>query len=144
VMYRMSSDPASTPTAAELGTYSYDAPLSYHGHELAASARFLLSHGLDAFAALRYEYRGYWDDYSAAYTGGQLGSIAALPAFDLPPASRADHRLTLEGSIYKTLPHRLTIELGYRFVGNFSNLANAIDNRTYTKHTVTASVGYYF
>jgi hypothetical protein len=144
VMYTPSSNPTVMPIAATLGSYTYLAPLTHHGHQFSLSAAFILPRGIEAFGALRYEYVGYPDPYSATYTGNAVGVIPILPSFPLPGLQRTDHRITVEGSVRKELPHRLAVQLDYSFVGNFSSIANAADNRSYTKHTALASVSYYY
>jgi hypothetical protein len=144
VMYASSTMPTDPPVPANLGTYSYSAPLSYQGHQISASASFDLPLKLQAQAALRYEFQLYSGLYSATYVGTAVGSIPALPPFALPDVQRADHRLMVEAGAQRALPHHLSVGLSYGLLANFSNVANALDNRTYTKHSVIGSVSYYY
>ena len=97
---------------------------------------------IQALAALRYEYQRYADTYGATYVGLGVGAVQPLPPFAVPAVVREDHRLMLDLAATKELPHHITIGLGYSLLANFSNIANVLDNRTYTKHAVIASVGY--
>lgn len=144
VMYASSTMPTDPPVPANLGTYSYSAPLSYQGHQISASAGFDLPLKLQAQAALRYEFQLYNGLYSATYVGSAVGSIPALPPFALPDVQRADHRVMVEAGAQRALPYHLSVGLSYGLLANFSNVANALDNRTYTKHSVIGSVSYYF
>lgn len=142
IMYTPSNMPSAQPIAADLGTYTYSAPLSYQGHQVSAEARFSLPMQIQALAALRYEYQRYADTYGATYVGLGVGAVQPLPPFAVPAVVREDHRLMLDLAATKELPHHITIGLGYSLLANFSNIANVLDNRTYTKHAVIASVGY--
>lgn len=136
ILYTPSTDPGATPTPEDLGTYTYSAPLTYHGHQFSLGANFILPASLRALAALRYEYRGYTDPYFATYLGAPVGSIPALPSFSLPEEKRVDHLISLDAAASKELPYHITLELAYGFAKNLSNIANVLDNRTWTKHTI--------
>lgn len=144
IMYASSSQPTDPPQPANLGTYSYSAPLSYQGHQLSASVSLDLPLQIQAQAALRYEFMLYNGLYSATYTGLAVGAIPALPPFALPDVQRADHRVMLEAAAQKDLPYHLSLGLSYGLLANFSNVANALDNRSFNKHRVLASLSYYY
>jgi tetratricopeptide (TPR) repeat protein len=142
IMYTPSTDPSATPTAEKLGTYTYNAPLTYHGHQLSLGASFELPASLKALAALRYEYRGYTDVYFATYLGSPVGSIPALPSFALPEEKRVDHLISLDVAASRALPKGFALDLAYGFMHNLSNIANVLDNRTWSKHTIFLAARY--
>lgn len=144
IMYASSAMPTDPAMPANLGTYSYSAPLSYQGHQLSASLAMDLPLAIQAQAALRYEFQLYNGLYSATYVGSAVGAIPALPPFSLPDVQRADHRVLVELAAQKELPHQLTLGLSYGLLANFSNVANVLDNRSFNKHRVLASLSYYF
>ena len=45
----------------------------------------------------------------------------------------------LEAAAQKDLPYHLSLGLSYGLLANFSNVANALDNRSFNKHRVLAS-----
>ncbi len=134
-----------------IGTLTYYAPLSYQGHQVFAAARLTLPHGIDAFAAFRYEYQAYQGAYSATYSGVKAPvPTPTNPAFMLPGLTlfaidseqRKDHRLTTELWVSKDLPLGFSAEIAYTLLYNISNINNVIDNRSFSKNTVAASVAY--
>jgi tetratricopeptide (TPR) repeat protein len=147
----------------EVGSYTYYAPLTYLGNQVFALGRINLGNiffpksQYDFFIKLgvHYEYQVYADVYYATYSGisAQLCNqmtpprcvqTLALPSFNLPGVARKDNQITAELSLNLALPHDFTIALSYVFLDNLSNVANAIDNRTYTKNTVETKVSYTF
>lgn len=142
IMYASGAQPTDPPMPASLGTYTYNAPLSYHGHQISLSVALILPLGIDARAALRYEFMGYTGLYTATYVGNNVGSIPALAPFALPDVQRADHRASIDLAAGKDLPHHLRIDLAYGLLVNVSNVANALDNRNFRKHSVLASLTY--
>lgn len=144
IMYASAAMPTDPALPANLGTYSYSAPLSYQGHQLSAGLAMDLPLAIQAQAALRYEFQLYSGLYSANYVGTAVGAIPALPPFSLPDVQRADHRVLVELAAQKELPHHLALGLSYGLLANFSNVANVLDNRSFNKHRVLASLSYYF
>jgi hypothetical protein len=142
IMYASSALPTDPPIAASLGTYTYSAPLSYHGHQISLSTTATLPFAIDAQAALRYEFMGYVGAYSATYVGNNVGSIPPLAPFALPDVQRADHRFSFDVGASRALPYHLRLGLAYGLLVNLSNVANALDNRNFSKHTVLVSLGY--
>ena len=69
-----------------------------------------------------------------------------LPAsrFAVASEKRRDHLIFVDLSIAKELPRGFNLELTYAFLRNFSSIATQIDNRSYTKHTVTLTALYSF
>lgn len=69
-----------------------------------------------------------------------------LPAsrFTVASEKRRDHLLAADLSVAKELPRGLGLELTYALLRNFSSIATQLDNRSYTKHTVTLTALYVF
>ena len=69
-----------------------------------------------------------------------------LPAsrFTVASEQRRDHLLAADLSIAKELPRGFGLELTYALLRNFSSIATQLDNRSYTKHTVTLTALYAF
>ncbi len=142
IMYASSALPTDPPQPASLGTYTYNAPLSYHGHQLSLGSTATLPLGIDAMAALRYELMGYTGAYTATYVGNNVGSIPPLAPFDLPAVQRLDHRFSVDVGASKALPYHLRLGVAYGLLVNLSNMANALDNRNFSKHSVLLSLSY--
>lgn len=142
IMYASSAIPTDPPMPANLGTYTYNAPLSYQGHQASLSATASLPLSIEAMAAVRYEFQLYSGLYSTTYVGNSVGSIPALAPFNLPDVQRADHRVSFDLAASRELPHHLRLGLAYGLLVNLSNVANVLDNRSFTKHSIIASLTY--
>ena len=134
-------------TTRDLGTFEYLAPLGYMGHQASAMVRGALPAGLVVVVDGSYEYRLYDGQYSATFTptDPQLmlpqGTIATM-AVTLPAVRRLDSLVSVGVSVDKELPRGFSLALAYAYTANFSNIANSLDNRGYSKHLVTLTASY--
>jgi hypothetical protein len=73
-------------------------------------------------------------------------SSAQVPMLSMPilPLQRKDNQIIAELGLSADLPHDFSLALNYTFLDNLSNIANSIDNRNYTKHTVELRATYAF
>lgn len=142
ILYASSALPTDPPVPANLGTYTYNAPLSYHGHQISLATTLDLPLAIDALAALRYEFMGYTGLYTATYFGNNVGSIPPLSPFALPDTQRSDHRFSVDLAASKALPHHLRLGVAYGLLLNVSSIKNALDNRNFEKHSVMLSLTY--
>lgn len=152
-----------TTTTRSLGTFSYNSPLGYLGHEVATRFRLSIPWSLELLVGGSFEHRTYSDDYTATFSptritfpcprgasfcmpGSQvsLPSSSNFPTLDLPAAQRIDKTAGFELAVTKTLPQGFGLELSYALLFNFSSIASYVDNRSYRKHQVTLAATYAF
>lgn len=62
----------------------------------------------------------------------------------LPSVRRRDVLVALDFGVAKSLPAGFSLDLTYTFLRNGSNIANGIDNRNYTKHSILLTTYYSF
>lgn len=136
-----------------LGTFVYSAPLGYLGSEVATRWRLFLPRRFEAAAGVGYEHRMYDSVYAAMFVPvaaqvPERGQLVALPPagtpsmIAMPATRRLDSLISVEASLLTNLPHGFSLELAYNLLKNYSTIANSLDNRNYTKHTLALS-GYY-
>ena len=63
-------------------------------------------------------------------------------AVTLPAVRRLDSLVSVGVSVDKELPRGFSLALAYAYTANFSNIANSLDNRSYSKHLVTLTASY--
>lgn len=143
------------------GNFLYRAPLGYLSHDVSTRWRLNVPWDLELAIGGDFEYRAYSGDYSAVFvpmrvqfpcpreaTACTPGSMVTVPTsaatLELPATQRIDKTITADLMLGKTLPHGFSLDLSYVFLVNFSTIANALDNRNYTKHQVLLSAGYAF
>jgi len=143
------------------GTYDYQTPLSYFGHELATRWRLYLPAGFDLGLGGSFDFRGYREDTKASYVASPItvpcvtaigcsGSTSiTLPqdgstTIALPSTRRRDTLVSADLSIAKNLPAGFSLDLTLAFTRNVSNIANGIDNRNYNKATILFTTYYSF
>lgn len=116
----------------------YRSTLSYQGHEASLRFRITLPHQVELLPSLSYEYRAYPEPYR------HFRSPLVGAATEIYSVRRSDHLINAGLSLGKDLPHGFGLELGYAFTSNSSSIANALDNRSYTKHLVQLTAAYTF
>ena len=116
----------------------YRSTLSYLGHEASLRTRVSLPRGVELVPLVSYEYRSYPDPYRHFRPPGPLGSA------EIYTVRRSDHLISAGLAVEKELPLGFSLELGYTFTGNSSSIANALDNRSYTKHVAQLTAAYTF
>lgn len=144
-----------------VGNYDYRTPLSYFGHEIGTRWRLLLPAGVDLALGGSADFRGYREDTTATYTARPLtvpcvaaigcsgGGTVTIPkdgtsTIALPSVRRRDVLVALDFGVAKSLPAGFSLDLTYTFLRNGSNIANGIDNRNYTKHSILLTTYYSF
>lgn len=136
-----------------LGTFIYSAPLGYLGNEVATRWRLFLPRRFEAAAGVGYEYRLYDSLYSALFAPmtaqvPEKDQLVTLPpagtpgTIAMPSMKRRDSLVSVDASVLENLPLGFSLEIAYSFLQNFSTIANSLDNRNYTKHTLVLN-GYY-
>lgn len=144
-----------------VGNYDYRSPLSYFGHEVGTRWRLMLPASVDMSLGGSADFRGYREDTTASYSANQLtvpcvtaigcsgSGTVTIPrdgstTIALPSVRRRDVLASIDFGISKTLPAGFSLDLTYTFLRNASNIANGIDNRNYTKHSVLLTTYYSF
>jgi hypothetical protein len=125
-------------STGEMPFVCYRSTLSYQGHEASLRARISLPHGVELVPTVSYEYRTYPEPYR------HFRSPLLASSTEIYSVRRSDHLVNAGLAVEKELPRGFSLELGYAFTSNSSSIANALDNRSYTKHVAQLTAGYSF
>lgn len=152
----------------EIGNYLYRAPLGYLSNEVSTRWRLSLPLDFDLAAGGSFDYRVYDDQYRATFVTNTVAVVrecdssmpmcslnsqpertfpppgSAISRIEMPSVQRKDSTVSVDITASKSLPLGFSLDVSYAFVKNFSNIANGVDNRNYTKHQILLSAGYAF
>jgi hypothetical protein len=126
-----------------IGGVDYQEATGYLGHEAALRLRLYAPAGLLFSTGVSYEYRIFDRVWSASVFHYPPATPQLMP-FLLPVQQRRDQLVSFDFGVRKSLNNIFGIELTYALGDNFSTLANWLDNRNFSKHTVSTTFSYTF